>query len=88
MAVLNHYIKILFSYHSSCIEWAGHVTRIAEVRNARKILTCKSSKNLLLGRPLLDGGMILKWLQEDVVGWALGPSGGKCFGSVNRGEFF
>ena len=37
---------------SRILRWAGHVARMEEGRGALKILTCKSTGNRPLGRPM------------------------------------
>ena len=43
------------------LSWAGHVTRLEEIRSVFKILTGKPTGKRPLGRLGVDGRTILEW---------------------------
>jgi hypothetical protein len=46
------------------LRWAGHVARTGERRGAYRALVGKPEGRRPLGRPRLDGRIILKWIFE------------------------
>ena len=66
------------------MRWAGHVARMGEDRGVHRVLMGKPEGKRPLGRPRLDGRIILRWIfrkLEGVVGtgWSwlrIGAGGG------------
>ena len=66
------------------IRWAGHVTRMGEGRGVHRVLVGKPEGKRSLGRPRLNGRIVLRWIfrkLEGVVGtgWSwlrIGTGGG------------
>ena len=44
------------------MSWAGHVARMGERRGVCRVLVGKPEGNRPLGRPRLDGRIILRWI--------------------------
>jgi len=53
------------------MSWTGHVARMEERRDAYRVLVRKPEGKRPLGRPRLDGMIILKWIfrKRVVVAW-------------------
>ena len=66
------------------MRWAGHVARMGEDRGVQRVLVGKPGGKRPLGRPRIDGRIILRWIfrkLEGVVGtgWSwlrIGTGGG------------
>jgi hypothetical protein len=54
--------NIIMMIKSRRMRWAGYEARMMEMRNAYKILIGKHKGKRPLGRPKLDGRIILKWI--------------------------
>jgi hypothetical protein len=50
------------------LRWAGHVARMGERRGAYRALVGKLEGRRPLGRPGVDGRIILKWILESLNG--------------------
>jgi hypothetical protein len=51
------------------MRWAGHVTRMGEERGVHWVLVGKPEGKRPLGRPRLDGRIILKWIFRKLEGF-------------------
>ena len=65
------------------MDWAGHVARMGEGRGVHRVLVRKSEGKRPLGRPRLDGRIILRWIfrkwKRVETGWSwlrIGTGGG------------
>jgi len=66
------------------MRWAGHVARTGEDRGVRRVLVGKPEGKRPLGRPRLDGRIILRWIFRKLqgvmgTGWSwlrIGTGGG------------
>ena len=54
--------NIIRKLKSRRLRWAGHVTSTVQFRNAYRVLVGKPESKRPLGRPRLDGRIILKWI--------------------------
>jgi hypothetical protein len=83
------------------MRWAGHVVRMGEDRGVHRVLVREPEGKRPLGRPRLDGRIILRWIFRKLeglvgTGWSwlrIGTSGGHLwvrwgtFGFHKCGEF-
>ena len=53
--------NIIKNLKSRRLRWTGHVARMEKSRNAYRVLVGKPKGKRPLGRPRLDGRIILKW---------------------------
>jgi len=65
------------------MRWAGHVARTGEGRGVHRVLVGKPEGKRPLGRPRLDGRIILRWIfgkwERVETGWSwlrIGTDGG------------
>jgi len=50
------------------MRWAGHVARMGEDRGVHRVLVGKPEGKRPLGRPNLDGWIILRWIFRKLQG--------------------
>jgi len=53
------------------MRWAGHVARMGEGRVVHRVLVGKPEGKRTLGRPRLDGRIMLRWIFGKWEGWRL-----------------
>jgi len=79
------------------MRWAEHVARLGEIRGVCRVLVGTPEEKGPLGRPSVDGRIILRWILRkwDVVAWTesiwlrigTGEYGNELSGCVKCGEF-